>query len=805
MEKILIVDDKLVNRKLLHNILKDGYEIMEAASGEEALSILFDESQDILAVFLDIVMPGMDGFEVLKKIRNNTRISDIPVIIHTASAEESFEMNALKAGATDFVSKPYKPEIIKTRLQNVINTRIMLNEISCLSSDELTGLMSMNQFYYEGAKWISQNQDSQFDIVALDIVHFGIINDSKGVDGGNEILKTIADRIKKIQKEVMFLASRVYADRFILLIRRREGYCDRLVEEADCISKKYAATMSVHIKFGIYEITEKNVKLSTLCGRAFSATNLIKDFYGNGYAYYDEKLHNQILYEQHINDEMETALKEQQFQIYFQPKYDLFTKSIAGAEALIRWKHPTDGMVSPGAFIPIFEKNGFIVQLDQYVWDHTASQIAEWYHEGKKVVPVSVNISRVDIEMMDVISVLDGIVNKYHLDPELLHLEITESAYMQDIDKIIDVVSQLKNKGFMIEMDDFGSGYSSLNMLAKLPINILKLDMKFIQELESSANAKTIIEYTIGLAKWMNLPVVAEGVETDEQLDLLRKLECNYVQGYVFSKPIPEDQFKQLLVSSEPDSIAENRKNQELFIYSSKKNYRMLIIDDLQLNRSIIRSYFEDSFSIIEAVNGKVAMEYLESGEKVDIIMLDIYMPELNGYQLLEKIKADPALKKIPVLVISSGTNDEEQKKALELGADGFAAKPFTAENIINKVRILLRSVNALEEMNIWDLKDTLSNPWMKDVCDEIAVIRVKTGKICRIEHEVLVDTEKDFSSLMPEDTFQKCLEHIQISGKRFEAYKENDFVINAHSFWMNKEQYVLCFKVLIVNAVQLK
>lgn len=646
MEKVLIVDDNGVNRKMLHKILEDYYETIEVSSGEEALEVLSDEREDFLAVLLDIVMPGMDGFEVLKHIRNNPRLSEIPVIIQTENTDEPFEMGALKSGATDFVSKPYKPDIIRTRLENIINTRIMLSEITNLSSDELTGLMSVNKFYFEGAKWIKENPETNFDVVALDIVHFGVINDSEGVDGGNAILKSIADRIKELQKEVMFFASRVYADRFVMLIRRKEGYLDRIMEEADKITEQYKSHMNVHFKFGVYEIVEEDVRLSNVCGRAFSATNLIKDYYGNRYAYYDEKLHNQIVYEERINDEMETALIQRQFEVYYQPKYELLSQTLAGAEALVRWNHPVDGMIAPGNFIPIFEKNGFIVKLDQYVWNIAASKIAQWYEEGEKIVPISVNISRIDIDTIDVVSVISDIVKRYDIAPELLHLEITESAYMEDTNKIIRVVRELEEKGFIIEMDDFGSGYSSLNMLAKLPINILKLDMNFIQAIEDSTSAKTIIEYTIGLAKWMNLPVVAEGVETDEQLELLRKLECNYVQGYVFAKPMPEKEFEKLLKPEQ--ELGENSAEEEqgLYIYNSTKKYCMMIVEDLHLNRSIIRSYFEDYFSIVEAENGKIAMDYLNRGARVDVILLDIFMPEMNGYEFLEQIKKNSKLKK---------------------------------------------------------------------------------------------------------------------------------------------------------------
>lgn len=242
--------------------------------------------------------------------------------------------------------------------------------------------------------------------------------------------------------------------------------------------------------------------------------------------------------EERLSADMKQGIEEEQFQVYFQPKYSLHTNQIVGAEALVRWIHPKEGMISPASFIPLFERNGLIKELDQYVWEKSAELISHWMKQKKQIVPISVNVSPIDI-----VTVLSEIVEKYEIKPELLHLEVTESTYAQDSGKIIRIVRKLQEKGFVIEMDDFGSGYSSLNMLAKLPVDILKLDMKFIQSIEDTENAKTIIDFIIGLAKWMKLPVIAEGVENQEQLGILKAMDCDYVQGYLFAKPMPEEEF----------------------------------------------------------------------------------------------------------------------------------------------------------------------------------------------------------------------------------------------------------------------
>ena len=244
---------------------------------------------------------------------------------------------------------------------------------------------------------------------------------------------------------------------------------------------------------------------------------------------------------------MEAAIKEKQFRIFFQPKYDLNTEQIVGAEALVRWNHPVQGFLLPNNFIPVYEKNGFITDVDTYVWERTCEVIAQWKDMGLKRVPVSVNVSRKDIYNTDLPKTLGRILDKYKLEPQDLHLEITETAYTEDSLQLIEGVLKLKERGFVIEMDDFGSGYSSLNMITELPIDILKLDMRFIQAKQKPQSTVDMIKFVIDLAKKLDFEVIAEGVETKEQAQMLRNLGCDYAQGYYYSKPVPCEDVAQML------------------------------------------------------------------------------------------------------------------------------------------------------------------------------------------------------------------------------------------------------------------
>ena len=273
----------------------------------------------------------------------------------------------------------------------------------------------------------------------------------------------------------------------------------------------------------------------------------IKGRYDQHFAVYDDAMREELLWEQTITNEMTTALSSEQFEVYLQPKYRLQDGVLAGAEALVRWNHPKQGFLSPITFIPLFEKNGFITKLDQFVWDKTCAVLRQWDNKGYPPLSVSVNVSRADIYNADLTNILLKTVQKYGLGVSRLPLEITESAYTENPIQIIEAVESLKKLGFLIEMDDFGSGYSSLNMLNQLSLDILKLDMQFIRSETTKPKSQGILRHIMAIAGTMGLRVVAEGVETKEQLERLCEIGCDYGQGYYFAKPMPCEAFETLM------------------------------------------------------------------------------------------------------------------------------------------------------------------------------------------------------------------------------------------------------------------
>ena len=277
----------------------------------------------------------------------------------------------------------------------------------------------------------------------------------------------------------------------------------------------------------------------------------VKDSYVKPFAFYNDAMRKTIVMEQMLMSDCETAIRENQFEVYYQPVCNALDGTIISAEGLVRWKHPERGMISPGVFIPLFERNGFISILDRYVWDKVCRMLRRRIDEGKDVVPISINVSRIDFYNQQLCEDIVKTVQKYELDPGILRLEVTESAYSDNPQCVMEIVKQLQENGFTIMMDDFGSGYSSLNTLKDLPVDILKIDMKFMNDLDKGGKSAIILESIVRMAKWMSLRAVAEGVETEEELNFLKSVECNYIQGYYFYKPMPEAEFEELLNNPE--------------------------------------------------------------------------------------------------------------------------------------------------------------------------------------------------------------------------------------------------------------
>lgn len=542
---ILVVEDEIINQEILKEILGSQYDIITATNGLEAIHELTTSIRPISLIMLDLNMPTMDGIEFLNKIKEYN-IKSIPIIVITSEAD--MELSSLELGATDFIKKPYDmPEIIKARVNKAIELFEDKLIISQAERDELTQVYNKNFFKEYVKKLDEYNPNIDMDLNVLDIENFHIINEIYGKEKSDEIIKYIADELKRYVKEFDGIVGRLEEDYFIMYHKHIENYANLIKEFYALLEEKYGIT-GVNFKLGIYEIKDKDIETDIRINRAKLVCDHISNASQNHYLVYnDSDQKDSLLHEQLVYD-FPTSLKNREFSIYYQPKYNVEKDKyyISSSEALVRWNHSKYGMISPGIFIGLLEERGLIRELDKYVWEEAIKDLATWKKEGIDIVPVSLNVSRIDLLDDGIVSIFADLVKKYDVDSKYIYLEITESACNNNMNQLINTIEKLRDLGFKIEIDDFGAGYSSLNVLTTIPFDVLKLDMLFVRGM---ANNKTLkmIEIVAEIAKYLDVTLVAEGVETLDQLNQLREYGYQVIQGYYFSKPLKKEEFYNLL------------------------------------------------------------------------------------------------------------------------------------------------------------------------------------------------------------------------------------------------------------------
>ena len=535
--KILLIESSKENAATLNDIVSEQFEV-SLISPESIFDALVNGNQKYSAAIID----SQSALSVLKKLRNNPKTENFPVLISTAIEDVALEDELLDLGAIDFLKKPFN----KRRVLNRIKTAVKLSDsnriISELEHDELTGLLTRKSFLQKAKSVIDNTPDKSFCLIAFDFDNFKSSNTLYGVEKCNEFLSYTAKKMMGLTKEG--IAGRFGGDQFILLLKDSDRLnIDRLRNISKTVLDNAPIPHQV-VKTGVYSPIDRTVPLVISCDRAFFALNEIKGIYGKDIAFFAANIQNKLLSEQRIIESMETALQESQFQVFYQPKHESITGHIAGAEALVRWKNSDYSYLSPNEFIPLFEKNGFITKLDNFVLEQVCKDINRWQQEGLPLVPISVNVSRRDFLEEGCIENQFNIIDSYGIDHNLLHMEVTESLYSEKTDIIISQLKQTQKRGFMIEMDDFGAGYSSLGLLSTFPLNVIKLDISFVRNIKAN---EVVIENIIKMAHRMGLLTVAEGAESQEEFKILKSLGCDYIQGYFFSGPLQVREFESYL------------------------------------------------------------------------------------------------------------------------------------------------------------------------------------------------------------------------------------------------------------------
>ena len=544
---VLIVDDEQINREILGMTLQGAYEVMYASDGEEAIERIRAFSDILSLVLLDIMMPRMNGYQVLEEMQADPSLSKIPVIVLTSDKEA--EIKSLQLGAADFLTKPYDLlPVIMARIDHAITLYENTLLIQSTEKDSLTGLYSRDFFYQYCDRFVKHNADVKMDAIVLNINRFHMINALYGRHFGDKVLCSVSNRLRHVIQTRGGLACRYDADTFYLFVPHLDDYDDLynsiLIGVAEVLKDS-----DTRLRIGINSEVDTSVSYEDNFGWALQACNSLRRSRNEHIALYDSEMKNAHVREAMLVDDFDKAIQEGQFVVYYQPKFNVTgeNEKLVSAEALVRWKHPELGLISPGEFIPLFEDNGLITKLDRYVWNEVARQIGEWFEKYGVYMSVSVNVSRVDICSSEMEDYLLDLVMKHCIPADKFLLEITESAYAYNSDLIVEVMSELRESGFKIEMDDFGTGYSSLNMLYALPIDILKIDKAFLKNIIDDSRARSMLKMVISIAKAMKMPVIAEGVEEKAEVDILKEMGCDVIQGFYFSKPLPAEDMGKMI------------------------------------------------------------------------------------------------------------------------------------------------------------------------------------------------------------------------------------------------------------------
>jgi diguanylate cyclase (GGDEF)-like protein len=588
---ILIVDDMPNNLRFLSTTLTEqGYKVRSVTEGLMALTVAEAAKPDL--ILLDIMMPNIDGYEVCQRLKANEQTCDIPVIFLSALDEVLDKVKAFSVGGVDYITKPFQLEEVLARIQTHLSLRFAQKEISQLNSeleervrqrtaqleqeiaerlqaqerllhlalhDVLTGLPNRTWFMKRLEQLLQQiNKKSgyHFAVLFLDCDRFQAVNDSLGHLVGDQLLVSIARRIELCLPSGTMLC-RLGGDEFAVLLQNIENASDA-TKTANNILSELAAPFQI----GEYQVFT-NVSIGIVMGSDIykQPEHILRDadtaMYrakANGkacYQMFEQTMHSRALHNFQLESDLRHALDRHEFVAYYQPIITLETNQISSFEALVRWNHPEKGLIPPSKFIPISEETGLVIAIDLFVLRQACQQLRSWRDEGiaDQSLTMNVNLSVKHFMSFDLLKQIDNVLQETGIDGNSLRLEITESDIMENAEFAGKIISQLRDRNIQLSIDDFGTGYSSLSYLHRLPIDHLKIDRSFVMRIGKNGKNTEIIRAIIALAKSLGMYTIAEGVETQEQLDQIKELDCDYCQGYLFSKPVDADLARNLLIT----------------------------------------------------------------------------------------------------------------------------------------------------------------------------------------------------------------------------------------------------------------
>ena len=547
---IFVVESEKNKTSSYAELFSGKYDIIKTKIDDKCIDILKKHFSEISLIFLDASDKTKESTDFITMVKSDRIVHNIPVIVIADDSVSDEEEIFLSVGAAGVIRYSSKPNAIFLQVSNIIELKENAENGSLSELDTLTGLYTRQAFFRHAEKIISENPDFNFIICISELDGIKLLNEKDGKQAGDSKLKAVANFLRNVGDPCL-LAGRFGGDQFVALFRQDDEF-EKNISMDDVndvlVSSPSEGMEEIRIKFAIYENVEHDVPVSVICDRALLALQTIRGKYGKRMAKYEESLLIEHERKERIEECMREALANNQFRVYYQPKHDANTGELTGAEALIRWEHPEYGFMSPGEFIPIFEDNGFITEVDNFVWKKTCENLHKWIEKGLNVVPISINASKLDFLRPDFFDNLNKASNEMDVPSGLLHIEVTESLFSDQIEELVSILSKCQENGYKIELDDFGSGYSSLNTLSILPLDVVKMDMSLVKAITDFKSMR-VFSACINLARSLGLKTVSEGVETKEQMWAIRELGGDVIQGYYYSKPLSEEDFEKYLSS----------------------------------------------------------------------------------------------------------------------------------------------------------------------------------------------------------------------------------------------------------------
>lgn len=572
--KILIAEDDSISRRLIEALLqKWGYDTISVDNGSDAWKLLLSDDAPRFAI-LDWMMPGMDGLQICRSIRARKVEPYTYVLLLTAKSQKEDIILGLEAGADDYLTKPFDPNELRARLhagQRVLDLQAELLTVretlkEQATHDPLTGLPNRLLFSDRLNQRLAHasNYQHQLAVMFLDLDHFKLINDTMGHEVGDLLLQAVAERLTTALRQVDTV-TRMGGDEFTVILSDIEG-----PQDAEHIAKRILEAMStpfalagqevfVSTSIGISIYPADGVDAQTLVKNADTAMYKAKELGRNNYQVYTSALNTAVIERMTLENSLRKAIERHEFLVHYQPRVDLKSGTILGMEALIRWQHPEMGLIPPDQFIPLAEDTGLILPIGEWVLYTACAQNKAWQDQGFEPMAVAVNMSAIQVLQGNLVETVKQALEKTGLAPEYLDLELTESTLMHNPDLAVGTLRELKAMGVKVAIDDFGTGYSSLSYLKKFPINTVKIDQSFVKHINSDPDDAAIAGAVVAMAHTLKLNVVAEGVETLDQLEFLRSLNCDEMQGYFISRPVPAHELTQFLMQCRRESLQKNK------------------------------------------------------------------------------------------------------------------------------------------------------------------------------------------------------------------------------------------------------